>query len=529
MFSRLLIVRLKAAEKALKDGRLDEAYRLATAPDIREHRRGAAVLRKLADKLIGRAREHFAEERFTEAFNDLAKAEAGGAKLDAISELRGHIQTVAEEVARQQQSQRRRIEQAKERVEQGSLKAGQQLLAGADNDDVEAKHLAESIEARQQRAADGFAQVEKMIKQKQLPAAIERFRKVKLLDPHAAKAVDLESEICTRTVNGARAAFESGRINRAVDELTQLGSIGQALPQRRDMAEILNVAQKASRALDSANFEETRRALLRLQRLTPKVKWVDAAATQLEKLDTLLTDLYSGPLGEHARSAAVRALDPQPRPNLGVTVALKHRTPAADPIPDVLLLLVDGGGSYLLVRKDRLTIGRAMTANPADIPIQSDLAERHAEIARVDDDYFLFASRNVEVDGRPTRHQLLRPGNRIVLSRNAKFTFRVPHRQSPSGIIELGSSTKMPGDVRRVVLFRKTAVIGFGKHAHITCNSANQDLLLFERAGQLWVRPRHHGRVDTEARPIEIGKQIEMANVSFVAQPFKPATLGPAI
>ena len=44
MLSQLLFVRLKAAENALRDGRLDEAYRLASASDIREHRRGAAVL-----------------------------------------------------------------------------------------------------------------------------------------------------------------------------------------------------------------------------------------------------------------------------------------------------------------------------------------------------------------------------------------------------------------------------------------------------------------------------------------------------
>ena len=47
MLSQLLFVRLKAAENALKQERLDEAYRLALAPDVREHRRGAAVLAAL--------------------------------------------------------------------------------------------------------------------------------------------------------------------------------------------------------------------------------------------------------------------------------------------------------------------------------------------------------------------------------------------------------------------------------------------------------------------------------------------------
>lgn len=529
MFSRLIVVRLKAAEKALKGGRLDEAYRLATAPDLRERRRGAALLKKLTDKLIERARNHFAEERFTEALHDLDKAEAGGFRLDDIGELRAHIRTVADEVARQERSQRRRIEQAKDRVERGSLDAGRRLLAEAQPDDVEARGLAERVDKRRRDAVEAFGQVEKMIKQQQIPAALERFQKIRHLDPHAAEAVALETTLCARVVAAAMGAFEEGRINRAIEELGRLGSIGRAFPDRRDAEEMLALARKASRAMDTGDFEETRRVLLRLQRLRPKVAWLNKTVTQLEKLDGLLTDLYGGPLGEHARSATAKSAEQGPHEDLRATVLLRNRAPVGAPLPEHLLLLVDGGGSYLLVRKDRVSIGRSITQNAPDIPIQSDLAERHAEIARVDDDYFLFSPHDVMVDGRPTRHQLLRPGNRIVLSRNAKFAFRAPHRQSPSGIIELSSSTKMPGDVRRVILFKRTAVIGYGKNVHITCNTAEQDLLLFERGGQLWIRPHRAGRVDTEARPLEIGKQLMMANVSFVVQPFEAARLGPSI
>ncbi len=529
MFGRLIIVRIKAAEKALKSGRLDEAHRLATAPDIREHRRGSTLVKKLTDKLIERARAHFAEERFTEALNDLVKAEAGGLRIDDIRELRGHIRTVAEEVARQANSQRHRIERAKERVQQGSLVAGKQLLADADEDDAEARRLAKDIDNRRRHAADAFAQVEKMINQKQLPAAVERFAKVRRIDPHAPAAIELEATICDRVVADAVSALHDGRINRAIDELARLGSIGQAVSSRRDAEEMVELARKASRALDKGDFEETRRVLLRLQRLSPKLAWLNKTVAQLEKLDGLLTDLYGGPLGEHARSAVAKSAVREPHEDLRATVLLKNREAISKPVPEHLLLLVDGGGSYLLLRDDRVTIGRSMTGNPADIPIQSDLAERHAEIARVDDDYFLFSTRDVMVDGRPTRHQLLRPGNRVVLSRNAKFAFRAPHRQSPSGIIELSSSTKMPSDVRRVILFKKTAVIGYGKNAHIACNTAEQDLLLFERGGQLWIRPRRNGGVDAEARPLEIGEQVSMANISFTVQPFKTTNLRPSI
>ncbi len=531
MFSRLLIVRLKAAEKAAKDGRLDEAFRLVTAADLREHRRGAAVLAKLADRFVERARGHFADERFAEALNDLTKAEAAGAKRDAVAELRGHVRTVADEVARQARSQRVRVEEAKERVGQGSLAAGKQLLAGADSDHAEARRLAADIEDRQARAAEGFVQVEKMVKQNQLPAAVERFRKIKALDPHAAKAIELESVICERVVADAKKALEQGRINRAIDEMSALGSIGQALAGRRDMTEILELARSASRALDGSDFEGTRRHLLRLQRLLPKIGWVNKTADQLEKLTTLLTAVYGGPLGEHAKSdrGGSRSTDSPSGGALNETVLVKHHMQGGATLPDRLLVLVDGGGSYLLLRNDRLTIGRAMTQNLPDIPIQSNLAERHAEISRVDDDYFLFSGHDIEVDGRRTRHQLLRSGNRVVLSGNAKFSFRMPHRQSPSGIIEIGSSTRMPGDVRRVVLFRQTAMIGFGKNVHITCNTAEANLVLFERAGKLWVRPQRAGNGDIEAKPLVIGEQMEMGKVSLVVQPFKPTATGPSI
>ena len=531
MFSRLLIVRLKTAERALKDGRLDEAFRLATAPDLREHRRGAALLAKLTDKFIERARAHFADERFTEALGDLDKAEAGGVQRAKIVELRRNVRIVANEVQRQEQSQRRRIEDARQRVAAGSLAAGQQILAAAGPSDADARQLAADINARERQAAEGFDQVEKMLKDKQLAAAIERFKKVKPLSPQAPEAAALESTICAGVVATAKEALQAGRINRAAEELAMLGDIGRSLPARRDMEDVIELARSASQALDKCDFESARRHVLRLQGLWSKVGWINKAADQLEKVDEILTSLYGGPLGENAKRPAVAKIAPggAPSPTLDETVLLRQRVAGAAPLPNQLLLLVDGGGSYLLLRQDRSTVGRAMTRNLPDIPIRSDLAERHAEIARVQDDYFLFSSRDIDVDGRPTRHHLLRNGNRVSLARNARFTFRMPHRQSPSGLLEMSSATHMPGDVRRVVLFRGTAMIGLGKSVHIMCNSAVHGLILFERAGQLWIRPQRNGRIDTEATHVELGKQMELFNVSFVVQPWKPPTLGPGL
>lgn len=520
MFNRLFTVRIKAAEKALKAGRLDEAFRLVTSPDIREHRQGPNMLGQLADKFMDRARTHLEDERFAEALHDLNKAEAGGVKLDEIAELRKNIQIVADEVNRLAQSKRRRLDQARKHLNDGSLVQGKRVLARADADDHDAKRMADDIEERQQRATEGFAQVERMLKDKQLHPAIERFTRIKALDPHAAKAIALESTLCSRVIANVNEALAAGRISHAITELGLLGTLGQSLPARRDAEETVSLVKNASVALHGDDYESARRHLLRLQRIIPKVGWVKKTAEQLEQLDDILTSLHGGPLGEHAKSVTTQRAKSA---RLDETVMLPGRRPIASGLPDRLLLLVDGGGSYLILRNDRIALGRALARQQPDIPILSDLAERHAEISRVEDDYFLFSSRDVEVDSRTTRHQLLRDGNRIALARNARFTFRLPHRQSPSAIIDLSSATKMPNDVRRVVLFRQTAMIGVGRTVHITCNAAAADLVLFERAGQMWVRPQRNGRVDTEARTVPIGEQMEVMNVSFVLQPWPAA------
>jgi len=534
MFSRLLVVRLKAAEKALNNGRLDEAYRLVRSEELCRHRRGQALLTQLTDKFIERARAHFADERFAEALGDLDKAAAAGGADDRVAELRKNITIVASEVQRVEQARRQRLEDARQRADAGSLAAGRHILASASKHDHDAQQLDRDIASRERQAADGFALVGALMKDKQYAAAIKRFKKVVALSPTNPQAVALESTLCSHVVATARDVLEAGRINRAVEELATLGELGRSVGERRDLEDVLEVAKRASAAIDAKDFDVARQHVLRLQSLCPKMAWVKEAAGLLEKLDGALTALLSGPLSERAASTHQAATTLTSTPahrcqpvDLNETVVLADRATRSSGLPDRLLMLVDGGGSYLLLRKDRISLGRAMTTNMPDVPIRSDLAERHAEIARNDNDYFLFAPREVDVDGRPTRHHLLRHGNRVSLSRNARFTFRVPHRQSSSSVLELSGSTKMPNDVRRIVLFRDTAMIGFGKNVHVLCNSAVHDLILFERGGRLWIRPQRNGRIDTEAKPVELGKQVELLNVSFIIEPWTVPTMGP--
>lgn len=517
MFSQLLFVRLRAAEKALRDGQLDEAYRLATSPDLREHGRGKAVLATLTERLLERAREHYREDRCTEALIDLDRAEAGGVQKDQIAELRAQVQTVAAELRRQEADKRDRVDAARRHIEGGSLAAGRRILEQAGEKDHTANDLKRVADHRADDALDLVKLADKLMAQGQFAAAAERIRRAKSLDAHQEAVVRTESRLCDTVFDNTRAAILDGRIGRAADELDCLGKLGDKSPAKRELTDMLTLAKQAGEAVKANRYADARRHVMSLQRMLPKAKWVAEVVDRLKRIDDFCTELNAGPLGEALQSTMPYAKNlPQDPADLDATMALP--APDRGRVPDHLLLLVDGGGSFLLIRGPQATIGRAASNNPADIPVVSDIAERQANISRVDDDYFLFAAKEVEVGGRKTKHQLLRDGDRIVLGRKAKFTFRTPSRQSVTAVLDASDTTKMPNDVRRVVLFDRHATLGRGPTAHIQCRHAGTTLVLFEREGSLWVRAKNDGHVDTAAQELHLGQPVEMAGAGLVLE-----------
>jgi len=530
MFGQLLFVRLRAAEKALAEGRLEEAHRLATQPDIREHKRGKATLGSLSEKLVARAREHYRADRFNEALMDLDRAEAGGTMEKEIQELRGYIRTVAAEHARKQESQFGRVHEARQRIERGSLAAGRNLLEQADEGHAAAEALKRKVEARADDVKSMLQQVRNLMKSSQWASAAERLRRAKALDGHAPELAELESELCSKVLDRAQAALIDGRLGRVNDELAPLHDLGRALPARQEIAEALRISGEAAQCIKAHDYAGARRHTLTLSRLLPDAKWVSAVVDELRQMNELHTSLSAGPLGDRlspsnppfardgdrAGVVRIRARDP-----LEDTIGLPTHVEVPGGWPGRLLLLVDGGGSYLLLRGAQAAVGRAASEIPADIPIFSDISERHANINRVDDDYFLLCGKDAEIAGKRVQHALLRDGDKVMFGKKAKFTFRLPSRKSSSALLELSDTTKMPNDVRKVILFNQLAMIGQSNNVHVYCRHAGPTLLLFERAGSLWLRAQSDGFVDTQAIPLRLGESVELAGVSMVLQTWK--------
>ncbi len=534
MFGQLVFVRLRAAQKALRDGRLDEAHRLATAPDLRKHPRAATVLVGLTERFLERARTHFRADRFVEALADLDRAEAGDVRQDEIAELRSNVTTVAAEVERMQASRHGRVQDAKRRIEGGSLAAGRKLLEQASEADHAARRLKRKAANRVGEVMDIVEQVERLIEQGQHAAAARRIQRARSLDAHDERISEIETRLCRKVLDAVRTALMAGRLGRASDELGCLGDLGASLPAKRELMELLATAAEAARSVACGKYGDARRWAMSLARLLPDTPWIEQAIEQMRQIDDIRTALTAGPLGERIATPAGApdlrqggsAPSPAPPARLDETVGIPGRSREMGALPERLLLLVDGGGSYLLLRGDRVSIGRAACDDPPPVAILSDLAPRHADLARVDDDYFLFSGRDVEVAGRKTRHHLLRDGDRVLLGKKAKFTFRLLSRRSSTAVLDLSDTTKMPNDVRRVILLDHHATIGQGEHAHVRCRHAGTPLILFERGGAIWIRAKNDGHVDTEAVRLPLGEPVEVHGVGLVLAPWKVGKVG---
>jgi hypothetical protein len=529
MFSQLQFMRLRAAEKALRDGRIDEAYRLASAPDLREHKRSVAVIASLGEKFLERAREHYRNDKFTEAMMDLDRAQAGGYAPAEVDELRGYVKVVSAEQQRQDVSRHRRIDAVQKRIERGSLAAGRDILEQAGEHDVEAKDLRRKVDERAGDASRNVEHAERLLKAGQLSEAAQRVRRARTIDAQSEAVAQIEARVCDAVLKNAANALREGNLHRASNELACLGDLGKSLPQRRELNELLAIAVEAGQCFSRHAYGEAKQKAMSLARKLPKARWVEKAVQDLSELEQLHTDLAAGPLADRvniARSGIEQRKKPATKPASLDDTAGMPALGQQGRGHDKLLLLVDGGGSYLIVRSPQASIGRAASDTPADVPLFSDVAERHANVARVDDGYFIFSAKDIEVGRRMTKHELLRDGDRVVLGKKAKFTFRLPSRRSTTAVLDLSDTTKMPNDVRRVVLLDHHATIGSGSKAHITCRHLGPTLVLFERDGGLWIRAKSDGHVDTEAKPLNLGESIEIAGVSMVLQPWQAKAPG---
>jgi len=522
MFDIRRQVRLQQAKHALRDGRLDEAFAIATEKEIRDLCGGQGLLEELVDPLLERAAQHLAAGHLKDAFLDVERAiQAGGNRPNAL-QLRQQVKDAMEAQERAARRAREIVESARRHLQEGSLHTGQELLKDVPADSPEASRLLREAESRERKAEKALARAAEHLAREELMEAMAHAEEALQVSARHDGLPDLIYQLKKAVAGKIQSCVEEGNLRVAVELCSKLQNIAGESLESRELETIIALVRDASRAFQEGGYGEARIALGRLKKMVPKATWIDETLEELIKIDDGMKVLWMGPLAletpakvpqDDFRARTITMSPPghaqNPKP---------HQEEPSGPLSHRLLLWVDGIGTYLILTSDKVSIGRAGSSAHPDIALAADIAGYHAEILRVEDDYFLVAGQQpVLVDGRPTQRKLLSNGDAVDLGPRCRLTFHQPTAMSATALLSLHKGQRIEGDVRQIVLLKEHLILG-GK-GHIETNRNGSAIVISARSQGLVCRAKEDITVNGVSAGLEasipLGAQIQVGDVTF--------------
>jgi tetratricopeptide (TPR) repeat protein len=217
----VVVLRIRQAQCALGDGRLDEAFELLRAQDVRGHRRGQELMGRLARALAKRGQDHLAATRLQQALADCDKADRLGGNLPEVAELRGAICRAMEDKRNGHERRSQKLARAKQNIENGWLSAGEQILADGDAGGSEQEMLREQAGAIRLQVETAAARAQKALDRNDLEAAVEILGTVDRASRRNGKLTSLLARVESVCKKRVRDNLNKGRIDRA-DSLLRL-------------------------------------------------------------------------------------------------------------------------------------------------------------------------------------------------------------------------------------------------------------------------------------------------------------------
>jgi hypothetical protein len=530
------ILQIKQAECALADGRLDEAYDLATEGDLRSCRDGQRLVGRLVEALVARGGEHQQAGHHRQALADCDKAEALGGNLPELAALRERI---ADDVATRRRGDRRLgdlVTAARRHVEDGRLSLAEQMLDDCDDDEAgRAELLRHEAVARRTAAAAAMSRAEAALGRGDCAAALEDVLAAREHHGAGEKIRELTDRVIASATGCVREHLHRGRLDLADSLLRRLGPLAGG-GELEDLARIADRCRQAREQIAQGRLRRAAETLRLLRSMVPEAKWIREAVDAADRAAGAVESLRTGPLGtlsaaeadvpasaRHAGVAAEASIPAEPdrhhhAPTLPVLQPAAHAGGAI--LPSRFLLQVDGAGSYVVFRQPRVTVGPISSSAMPDLGLMADPSLPIVTIERADGDYFLRSERPVHVNDQPTTGRLLADGDRIALSDRCRFRFRLPNAASGTAVLEL-SGTRLPqADARRAVLLDRELVLGAGESAHVRNIHMTHQAVLYVREGRMLCRSELTAKIDDRPLPsaagMPMGRAVRVGPVGLV-------------
>ncbi len=532
----MLILRLKQAESAMADGRLDEAFDIVQSDSIRQHRRGQKLVSRLARALAKRGQENLDAERTQLALLDCNKAEKLAGNTADVAKLRSAICSEMEQKRLRNRHRSFKVAQAKQQIEDGWLSAGEQILEQAGDKDSQAGIVLQQANVARLQISEAVAKAEKALERNDLDGALDIILRTGATGNQSDRIVELLSKLKSLASAKIRKNLEDGRINLA-HCLWQKTS-----PLANTSSEMSELGQALNRCLQAADYIATGRPraaiplLRKVKSAYPTAQWLTEATDQARQAAELLDELAASPLGLDIGHDGPIEADETTEAEAGIFGASEGLTPVMPPKPRVdarpdsplpakFLLQMDGIGSFIVLRDGRVTVGPISSSARPMIGLMADPNLPVAAIERSEEDYFIRSSSPVGVNGKGTTDKLLADGDRIALSQRCVLKFNIPNPASTTATLNLSSGRLGRADVRRVILMDRDILVGPSTGDHIVVESLNETIALFVHNGRLLCRTRDRIRVDdkpfSSTAGLPVDKQIRIGELSLVLTELK--------
>lgn len=529
----MLILRIKRAEVALDDGRLDEAAEIARAADVRAHARGQELIGQLARALAARGRSHLEAGRLEEALADCDRATDMGGNLPELVELRASLKLALS--AKQATAQRHQqvLAMARRHVDRGELSLATALVNEQGLDHAPGRAVIEEAGAKRQAAQVACERATASLARQDWAAAVDATLEARGL--HAGQNVlTLAAQVTDAVVTQVRSSIEAGRLDTAQLLLDRVRRLAPDAIGVHECGAFVSECRTAWQAIRSGQPRRAAETLRKLSTAHSGIGWLKQAVEETLRAAEAAEALSAGPLawlGVNASHDETLAIGPQNQPSpwrIGAAVPVHRPEPAVatngdagnDSLPQRLWLHVDGIGSFLAIRSQTVRIGPAGSSRTPDVALSADPGAPTITIQRTEDDYFLTSDRPVNVSGTNVTRKLLRSGDVIALSTRCRLKFSLPHPASPTAVLTLHGTRLPNSDARHIVLMDRALVLGPGPSAHVRADLLREAAILVVQNDRLQCRTGepvtvNDGPMDRTAG-LPLGQRVRIGPVQMV-------------
>jgi len=539
----VLILRIRQAECALADGRLDEAYEIAQAEDIRRHHHGQRLIGRLARAMIQRGQESLAAHRFQPALADCNKAEKLGGNLPEVGQLRAAVCNAITREQQDRQQEALRVAQAQQHIQDGWLSVGGRILEEASTGDGRVDLVRQELAAARLKAEDAVAKAQQALQQGDVEEAMQIALAARIGQCKSGGAGDLLRQVRSQAVQRVRADLEQGRLDRASSFLQKLLPLGRDGTEVAELSDALAWCRQAAQHVLAGRPGAALPLLRKVKAVCPSARWLDAALADTKRAAEAYDELNAGPLGLSTAetpwdatggivkaagsvgSVPVRAYPDNASRRHYKQAALgdaTRRNPQSEDVdmPSRFVLQVDGVGSFVVFREAQVTVGPISASARPMLALMADANTPVVVLERMEGDYFLRSETPVAVNGRPATEKLLADGDRIALSSRCQIRFHLPNPASTTAVLTVSGARLSRPDIKQLILMDRDILIGPYANNHIRTELLQEPVALFTQNGRLLCRARESILVDGHSfdptAGLTLDRRIEIGKLSMV-------------